>query len=564
VTIVESSSLLTVAHFAGLVSSVTLVVMVIAWAAPHCSRVIVEKPGGDMGGLPLVARLLLAMVFLLAGVTKFLDRRQGRQSIEAFGVRGHLASVLAVGLPLTELIVAAALISTNYTRWGALGALLLLVGFMVAIGVSLARGRRPNCHCFGQLHSTPVSWTTVIRNFVLAAIAFLVWWSSEQPVSSATAWVNALSPSESIGLLTAVVLVISVVVEGWLILNLLQQQGRLLARLDSIENGIQNSNIQIPPTLSASPIMGLPVGSAAPEFHLVDLNGDRQTLTALRSRGNRVMLVFSDPGCGPCVTLMPEVAEWQRDHTNIVTIAVISTGTLDANRRNAETHGLRDVLIQKGREVADAYRCIGTPSAVMIGSDARITYPAAGGAEAVRTLLAHELNGPPILPLTQANSHGNSRDHAIPATLQVGDYAPDFSLPDLAGRIVTLSSRQGHDTVLLFWNPTCGFCQRMLPTLKAWEAEPPEDAPDLLVVSSGDRDANVALGLASPVLLDGATQLMTQFGATGTPMAVKIDQSIHVASGVLAGASGVMELLNSGKERTAIGPPYLGDSNGRS
>ncbi len=37
--------------------------------------------------------------------------------------------------------------------------------------------------------------------------------------------------------------------------------------------------------------------------------------------------------------------------------------------------------------------------------------------------------------------------------------------------------------LVLFWRPSCGFCQRMLNDLKAWEANPPTNAPKLLMVS---------------------------------------------------------------------------------
>jgi hypothetical protein len=56
-------------------------------------------------------------------------------------------------------------------RWGALVALLLMAFFAAAIGVTLSQGRRPDCHCFGQLHSAPVGWSALARNVVLAAAA---------------------------------------------------------------------------------------------------------------------------------------------------------------------------------------------------------------------------------------------------------------------------------------------------------------------------------------------------------------------------------------------------------
>jgi hypothetical protein len=69
----------------------------------------------------------------------------------------------------------------------------------------------------------------------------------------------------------------------------------------------------------------------------------------------------------------------------------------------------------------------------------------------------------------------------------------------------------------------------MLDDLKAWEADPPEGAPRLLVVSTGLVEANEALGLRSPVLLDQDFSVATTFGAHGTPMAVLVDAEGRIA-----------------------------------
>jgi uncharacterized membrane protein YphA (DoxX/SURF4 family) len=123
-----------------------------------------------------VARVLLAVVFVVAGLAKLADRAGSRRAIVDFGVPGWLAPPLGVLLPLAELAVAGALIPRASAWSGALGALGLLLLFVAGIGVSLARGRRPDCHCFGQLSSAPVGWATLLRNGVLAALAgFVVW-----------------------------------------------------------------------------------------------------------------------------------------------------------------------------------------------------------------------------------------------------------------------------------------------------------------------------------------------------------------------------------------------------
>src|SRR5215213_8731137 len=138
----------------------------------------------------LIARLLLASVFVIAGAAKLADRSGSRQALIDFGVPTTLARPLGILLPLAELAVAAALIPTSTAWWGAAGALVLLIVFIVGIGVSLARGRQPYCHCFGQLHSAPAGWKTLTRNGALAAVAgFLVWQGWNADVGpSATAW----------------------------------------------------------------------------------------------------------------------------------------------------------------------------------------------------------------------------------------------------------------------------------------------------------------------------------------------------------------------------------------
>jgi len=95
---------------------------------------------------------------------------------------------------------------------------------------------------------------------------------------------------------------------------------------------------------------------------------------------------------------------------------------------------------------------------------------------------------------------------------------------------------------VLFWNPGCGFCQQMLPDLKAWEANPPPGAPQLLIVSAGTVEANQALELRSPIVLDHGFSTGRAFGATGTPSAVLVDAQGHIASPVAVGAPAVLAL----------------------
>jgi hypothetical protein len=83
----------------------------------------------------------------------------------------------------------------------------------------------------------------------------------------------------------------------------------------------------------------------------------------------------------------------------------------------------------------------------------------------------------------------------------------------------------------------------MLEPLKRREAAPPEGAPRLLIVSTDDVAANQALGLRSPVALDGAFATGRAFGANGTPSAVLIDADGTIGSPVAVGAGAVFGLI---------------------
>src|SRR5262249_10583470 len=143
---------------------------------------------------------------------------------------------------------------------------------------------------------------------------------------------------------------------------------------------------------------------------------------------------------------------------------------------------------------------------------------------------------------TDGGGGGTPTGPSLPAAPAIGSSAPAIALPDLSGRTVELASRKGKETLLVFWNPDCGFCQQMLPDLKQWEAAMPGNAPELLVVSTGSVEANRALDLRSTVLLDQTFRVAPSFGANGTPMAVLVDAEGNIASEPAAGAQRVFDL----------------------
>jgi thiol-disulfide isomerase/thioredoxin len=459
-------------------------------------------------------RIVLAGVFLVAGVAKLLDREGTRAALQDFGAPATLTGPLALALPLAELGVAALLIPTATAVAGAVGALALLALFSAAIALSLARGHAPECHCFGQLHSAPAGWSTLARNGALAAVAGLVLAASlAEPGTGTFEWAADLGGAEAVAVFLGLALVALLAVGAAAFLRLLRSYGRALVRIERLEAALGHE-------LDDLPVLGREPGTAAPGFDLADARtGSTVSLGDLLQPRLPLLLVFASPGCGPCETLMPDLAGWQETHAERLRVAVLSNGTRDALRLESERHGLRNLLIDLDGKLYDEYEANGTPSAVLVAADATIASRPAAGPGAIAELVAGLLDEP---------------------GLAVGSPAPSLEhLPSLDGGLPAT----GRESLVMFWNPDCGFCRSMHEELLAWERAADASSPQLVIVSSGGEERTLGEGFASPVLLDDGWSAGAAFGAAGTPSAVLVDADGRVGSEVLVGADAILGRL---------------------
>lgn len=136
---------------------------------------------------------------------------------------------------------------------------------------------------------------------------------------------------------------------------------------------------------------------------------------------------------------------------------------------------------------------------------------------------------------------------------RIGEPVPALRLPDLDGNEVDLSSFKGEPSLVLFWNPGCRFCARMVDDLKAWEAARRLDAPRLRVISIGSVEANREMSLGSTILLDQGFSAGRSFGVSGTPSAVLVDENGKIASDVAIGASAVLALAGTAQKEMSTG-----------
>jgi len=120
-----------------------------------------------------------------------------------------VATAFGLLLPLTELAVSLALLPVSSAWSAALVSLSLLLLFIAAIAINMARGNRPDCRCFGNLRSSPVGWSTLARNGALAGVAaFIIGFGRDNAGPSTVAWVARLTTAERISLLFGTLTVI--------------------------------------------------------------------------------------------------------------------------------------------------------------------------------------------------------------------------------------------------------------------------------------------------------------------------------------------------------------------
>jgi peroxiredoxin len=129
---------------------------------------------------------------------------------------------------------------------------------------------------------------------------------------------------------------------------------------------------------------GLAPGTAAPDFTLPGL-GDGE-LSLADYRGKPVLLVFSDPDCGPCMQLAPQLEDLSRQRQDLQ-VLVISRGDMEANRAKARQLQLTyPIVLQRHWEISKDYGMFGTPIGYLIDGRGIIAAPPASGADGILAL----------------------------------------------------------------------------------------------------------------------------------------------------------------------------------
>ena len=136
--------------------------------------------------------------------------------------------------------------------------------------------------------------------------------------------------------------------------------------------------------------------------------------------------------------------------------------------------------------------------------------------------------------------------------LEIGEQAPDFTLPDTKDATISLKDFEGQRILLSFSSTQCPACTEMYPHLKSF-SESRQDV-QVVMISLGPADENQQLtevqGFSFPVLplLAWNEPVIQNYRVPGTPFFYVIDNRGVIAGSGFAATLQQLELLVSDAE----------------
>jgi peroxiredoxin len=365
-------------------------------------------------------------------------------------------------------------------------------------------------------------------------------------------------------LLTLVLPWLLVALGGWLLYQLILQNGRILLRLEALEEQI--APLTAAAAAAAQAPRGLEPGSPAPDFTLPDLSGDPTGLA--RWRGRRVLLIFFNPQCGFCEQMAAGLAALKTDGSEgRPTPLLITTGDPEENRRFMDEHGIRcPVLVQQKEEVSSRYQAAGTPMGYLLDEEGVIATPLTIGAEDLLALAAVQVSEAPAPAGPETGAAGQPGEgrrgkanrglHTSRLKrdgLKAGTPAPQFRLPRLGGGELSLEEFRGRRLLLVFSDPECGPCMELAPSLEKFHRR---GDVQVLMISRRDVEANrqkvADLGTTFPVVLQRHWEISLLYGMFATPIAYLIDEQGVLATDVMVGVGPIRDWLEAAKQDQAL------------
>lgn len=488
------------------------------------------------GSWSLYLLVLAAGVLLASGGLKLRDRVAYAGAVDGFSALPAAARAAAKrALPVVEMALGALLLVTagaflSVFAWVATA---LMLAFTALIAVTLARGERPTCQCFGAASAEPISGWTLLRNVALVAL-FGGLAAGVAPGAGLIGALGDASDDARSGLAALVLGTVAVIV-------LCVRQDRLLAsgHVPSTSAVTADGGPPQPPSLSTEPI---------PPMHLTSPTGVPTQLREM-AQDQAQLLVYVSPTCSTCHQLVPLVTDWQQLLGDELDVRLVSIGNHEDSAQ-VYPHQI-DQLWFDDEQGYGRLGIPGTPSALLLGTNGTIAAGPAAGVPAIQELLGTVVQALGVNLMTGAaqQSHHQSeatREDQSGWVPEVGTPVPDLIVVDDAGAtssyadaLATLSQRAGVDTLTtLAWGHDCGWCEEILDDVRRASA-----SGSVVLVISEDPSTVRAQGMTGPVLqVMPPASAVEAVGVPGTPAAVPVRDGKVVGLGGVGGPH-VLEVI---------------------
>lgn len=124
----------------------------------------------------LIARTLVGLLLLLAGVLKVLDNASLIEGVAMMTWLPDALKLLVVELlPWVEVLLGILFVAGIQLRWSGAAVTLLYMVFLVYAIYGWVTGQEGECGCFGGLGGSSFGWQMTLRNTALFTGAILVW-----------------------------------------------------------------------------------------------------------------------------------------------------------------------------------------------------------------------------------------------------------------------------------------------------------------------------------------------------------------------------------------------------
>ena len=125
----------------------------------------------------LVARVVLGCVFIYASLDKIRHPELFAEALYNYQLSPEVAvNLVALWLPWLELLSGGLLVLGVWVRGSSLILSGLMIVFLAALGVNLARGLDIHCGCFTTQGSDPMTIITLFRDSLFLILALFLFW----------------------------------------------------------------------------------------------------------------------------------------------------------------------------------------------------------------------------------------------------------------------------------------------------------------------------------------------------------------------------------------------------